>query len=213
MRYPLLLLLLLLSLTGCPKKKDPYPELVKVTFVVPARIEPGGDVVALGDTLWLDLDAPDSLLDLRSNTRYRVPGQELLLRSAIGFYKLTGPTQARQGYARGFAVVPDIGRLEQGSGTSVLFEPVYDAGRQRHRARVGMVPRERGVFALSLITLLPEPYGPERPLPFLAVPPGADGRRRAGTAGHSGQLLLRAQRWQRAFRLAAAAQPGVLHAA
>ncbi|WP_073281619.1 hypothetical protein [Hymenobacter psychrotolerans] len=59
---------------------------MRVAFVVPARIEPGGDVLALGDTLWLDLDASDS----------------------------------------------------------VLFEPVYDAGRQRHRARVGMVAREWG---------------------------------------------------------------------
>ncbi len=169
------LFLLLLTLTACPKQEE-YPELVELTFVLPARIVPGGDTTALGDTLWIELNTPDSLLDLRSNRRYRIAGEEVMLRSSVGFYKLLGPTQAPAGYARGFTVVPDVGRIQQGSGTSVRFEPVY-ANRQ-HRARLGIVPRERGVFALSIITSLPEPYGPEQPLPFLTLPLGADGRAR-----------------------------------
>ena len=90
-------LLGLLLLSAC--KRDPLPDLVHFAFVIPVSISPGADTVARGDTLWLTANFSDSLLDLRSNQRYRLRAQDIPLISSVGFNQLMGAGQFSRGAA------------------------------------------------------------------------------------------------------------------
>lgn len=160
----------LCGLLACEREK--VPELVHFAFVVPVRIEPGAATVARGDTLWLSVNFSDSLLDLRSNQRYRARQQDLKLDAAVGFRKLLGPTQSLGSNAQDFVVVNRLGQLLPGGATFRRWEPVYDG--HRYRARIGIIPQKTGVYALTLLSALDTPD----PLPFLTVSPGADGEAR-----------------------------------
>ncbi len=167
-------LLGLLLLSAC--KRDPLPDLVHFAFVIPVSISPGADTVARGDTLWLTANFSDSLLDLRSNQRYRLRAQDIPLISSVGFNQLMGAGQFSRGAAPSFAVVNQVGQLRPGGPTFRRFEPVYDG--QYYRARIGIIPQVSGIYALSLLSTLQDPFGPNRPLPFLQVSPDADGNPR-----------------------------------
>ncbi|HEX8350991.1 MAG TPA: hypothetical protein VF598_13590 [Hymenobacter sp.] len=133
MAYKQLSLLLgwLLCLPAC--KPEPVPELVHFAFVIPMSITPGADTVARGDTLWLTADFSDSLLNLRSNKRYRIQKQDLELFAFVGFRRLSGPDQYPGSNAQDFTVLNQVGQLQPGGPTFRRFEPVYDTYRSNIR--------------------------------------------------------------------------------
>lgn len=173
-RFFFLLLTLLAALSAC--EEEELPEIVKFTFVAPVSISPGRDTVSRGDTLWVTVDFSDSLYDLRSKRRYRLPQPDITLTTSLGFHRLLGPTQFSAGFAPGFTVVNKMGELLPGGPTFRRFALLYDG--QRYRARIGVIPQVAGVFALSFLSTLDDPFGPERPLPFLKLSPNPDGRER-----------------------------------
>ena len=172
--YSLCALLGLVLLTAC--ERAPLPERVHFAFLIPLSISPGADTVARGDTLWLTANFSDSLLDLRSHQRYRLPPQDIPLLSSVGFLHLMGAGQFYEGAAAHFRVVNRVGQLRPGGGTFSRFEPVHDG--QHYRARIGIIPQRAGVYGLSFITNLASPFGPDRPLPFLRLPPDGNGNPR-----------------------------------
>lgn len=154
-------------------KPEPRPNWVHFAFVIPVDIAPSTESVLLGDTLWLTANFSDSLLDLRSQKRYRLRKEEVELTSYIYFQRLLGAGQAPTGFAQGFKVVNQIGKLGEPTTSFRSFEPSYDGNH--YRARMGIIPQSKGAFSLSFLTNLKKPLGPKEPFPVLSVPPDANG--------------------------------------
>lgn len=154
-------------------KPEPRPNSVNFAFVIPVEITPSADTLALGDTLWLTANFSDSLLDLRSQRRYRLRREDIELSSFLFFQRLPGAGQFPVGFAHGFTVVNQVGKLGEPSSSFRTFEPTYDGNH--YHLRVGIVPQQRGVFAIGFLTQLKKPFGPFQPLPFIAVPLDGEG--------------------------------------
>ena len=180
----LLFALLLLPLAGCPSKEE-YPVRVPVGFLLEATITPSARTVRRGDTLWLSVNCSDSLLDKNSGRRYRVRPQDLALNSATFFKELLGVGQLPAGIARTFRLVERVGQASiDGSTTGGLY-PVYDGAR--YRARIGLIPTRASVTSIALRVT---PNGPAREaigqlLPFIVLPPDAQGRKQQAVLDES----------------------------
>ena len=167
-------LCMLLSLAQCGDKEK-GPVAVPVGFLPEATITPTTRTIQRGDTLWLEMNCSDSLLDKNSGRRFRVRPQDFALRSAVLFRKLLGVGQEATGTAPTFRLVEQIGRAAVQGSLSASFGPVYDGSR--YRARIGLIPTQPGVAAISLLFVPAEgTRALGRFLPFISLPPDADGR-------------------------------------
>ncbi len=177
---------LLLSFLGCEKPKGPVA--VPIGFLPTATITPSARTMQRGDTLWLEMNCSDSLLDRHSGRRFRVRPQDVALRSAILFRRLVGVGQEPTSIAPSFRVVEKIGRAAVKGSISASFEPVYDG--TRYRARIGLIPTQTGVTAISLIMVPVEgTRGLGRFIPFVALPPDTDGREQKAVLDESFYVL------------------------
>ncbi len=165
---------LLLSLAQCGEKPK-GPVAVPVGFLPEVTLTPSARTMRRGDTLWLEMNSSDSLLDHHSGRRFRVRPQDVALRSAILFKKLVGVGQEPTGIAPTFRVVEKVGRAAVSGSFTGSFEPIYDG--TRYRARIGLVPTQAGVTAISMLMVPVEGrQALGRFLPFIALPPDAEGR-------------------------------------
>lgn len=163
---------LLLLLTGC--KDKPYPELVLMTFLPSVTITPSSRTMHRGDTLWLEANFSDSLLDLHSGHRYRVRPQDVSLHSALFYKELPGIGKEPVGIASTFRLVQKVGRASIAGSFSGSFEPVYDG--HYYRAKIGLIPTKACVTTIAM--LMTSAYDNDRQplLPFIQLPPDAQGR-------------------------------------
>lgn len=167
-------LCLLLSLAQCgPKEKGHVA--VPVGFLPEATLTPTARTMRRGDTLWLEMNCSDSLLDRHSGRRFRVRPQDVALRSFIAFKRLTGVGQEPVPIAPSFRLVERIGRSSPTGSLSASFEPVYDGAR--YRACIGLIPTQVGVTSIALLMVPVESTRAlGRFLPFIALPLSAEGR-------------------------------------
>lgn len=164
---------LLLAFVGC---KEDYPVNADISFVVPVTITPSRRTMQRGDTLWLEGNFSDSLLDQNSGHRYRVRPQDLKFRSSIIHAELLGVDKEPVGIAPTFRFVDKIGRSQVQGSLSSSFEPVYDGNR--YRVRIGLIPTKACITTVAVLLSPPEGLrGEGQLLPFIALPLNAEGRR------------------------------------
>lgn len=159
-------------LVGCER---PDPVVLPLLLVAPATLTPTAATVRVGDTLWVETNYSDSLLDLNSNRRYRIRPQDMVLGTAFAATFLHGNGQLDTGAASTLQVVPRTGKAWGGGSFTGRFEPGYDG--HFYHAKFGLAPTQQGILAISLMLVLPggvQAYGTF--LPFLEFPPDAQGR-------------------------------------
>lgn len=172
--HSLLGLGLLSSLTQCGKKES-YPTIVPIGFMLPVSIMPINSTMHLGDTLWLKADFSDSLLDRNSGRRFRVRPQDAAFNYAMLYKRLTGIGQQPVGIASTFRLVEKVGKASINGTSTGSFEPVYD-GNYYH-ARIGLIPTQTGVTAISmLITPTGGASAIGNAIPFITLPPDSKGQ-------------------------------------
>ncbi|TDN37623.1 hypothetical protein A8B98_03620 [Hymenobacter sp. UV11] len=129
----------------------------------------------VGDTLWLETNFSDSLLDLNSGKRYRIQPQDMSLETVFAIHELHGLGQKTTGLASTFRIVERIGQAAAGGEYTGLFTTIYDG--HSYRAKFGLIPTKRGFTSISLLLLPPGgAKGFGRFIPFLTFPPDAQGR-------------------------------------
>lgn len=180
----LLGLSLLLALAKCGPKEE-GPVRVPVGFLLEATLTPSARTMRRGDTLWLEVNCSDSLRDKNSGRRYRVQPQDLALNSGVLYKQLLGVGQEPAGIARSFRLVERVGRAAITGSTTGSLTLVHDG--TRYRARIGLIPTQAGVTSIALRV---SPDGPARealgqPLPFITLPPDAQGRKQQAVLDNS----------------------------
>jgi hypothetical protein len=162
---------LLFALSSCGKK-EPYPELVSVGFLPSATITPSSRTIHRGDTLWVEADFSDSLLDYHSGKRYRVRPQDLKLNSFLVYRELLGVGQVPAGIAPTFRLVEKVGHASIDGAFTGSFDLVYDGSY--YRAKIGLIPTKSCITSLILSIV---PAGErDQLLPFIQPPSDAQGR-------------------------------------
>ena len=208
MTYSLTFCWLLLGLgcsaASCEKNAPERVEAVRISFEVPLAIAPARAAYAPGDTLWLSADFSDSVQVFNGPGRHRLPPAQFDFKTVVSFQEFVAParTLAEQpGAGNAFAVVSRVGALGPPGRESAPLDFAHANGR--YRARVGLIPRRRGVFGVSFVSGSAG-VGVTRPpvdLSFLALPPAADGTRQVAqlesvlypvNGGQTNLALLRA---------------------
>ena len=162
-----------ISLTGCKPKQASV--VVPLVLLAPMTMHPASATMQRGDTLWLEANFSDSLLDLNSGHRYRVRPQDMQFNTYISLVKLQGIGQVPTGAAGTFQVVNRIGELFIGGGTTGVFYLDYDG--QAYRGKFGLIPTQPGVMSISLLlTPLDRTSSLGSFIPFIHLPPDSQGR-------------------------------------
>jgi len=165
---------LLLALGGCGPKET-YPVLVQVGFLPTATLTPSSRTMHRGDTLWLEANFSDSLLDYHSGHRYRVRPQDLKFLSGIACEELLGIGQQPVGIAPTFRLVEKVGQAAVQGATNMSFEPVYDG--HYYRAKIGLIPTKACITSLYLLIIPARNRLADVPLlSFIQLPRDAQGR-------------------------------------
>ncbi len=165
---------LLLALGGCGPK-EAYPELVPVGFLPAVTLTPSSRTMHRGDTLWLEANFSDSLLDYHSGHRYRVRPQDLPLSSFLLYRELLGIGQEPVGIAPTFRLVEKVGHASIDGAFTGSFEPVYDG--HYYRAKIGLIPTKACITSINLLIAPAKKRLEDVPLlSFIQLPRDAQGR-------------------------------------
>ena len=94
--------------------------------------------------------------------------------------ELQGIGQTATGSASTFRVVEQVGQLAIGGVTTGVFALDYDG--HFYKGKFGLIPTQPGVMSISLL-LSPDggPKGFGRYIPFIQLPPNADGQEQKAT--------------------------------
>lgn len=161
------------ALTSC--EKQVYPQHVPIGFLLPVTMTPSSRTMQRGDTLWLEANFSDSLLDKNSGRRYRVRPQDLQLNSAIFYRELLGVGSEPNGIAPTFRLVEKIGTASIDGAHTGSLNLLYDG--QHYQARIGLIPTKAGVTSLTMRIRPTRKVTQEGGfLPFISLPRTAEGQ-------------------------------------
>ncbi len=166
---------LLLALGGCGPKET-YHVLVPVGFLPAVTLTPSSRTMHRGDTLWLEANFSDSLLDYRSGNRYRVRPQDLPLSSFFVCSELLGIGQESVGIAPTFRLVEKVGHASIDGAFTGSIEPIYDG--HYYRAKIGLIPTKACITSIVL-RMVPAKNARLENVPllsFIQLPRDAQGR-------------------------------------
>ncbi|HMP31828.1 MAG: hypothetical protein KF725_10560 [Cyclobacteriaceae bacterium] len=134
-----LLLLLLLS-AKCNEEKD--PEFVFMTFEIPITINPTGETLTLGDTLWINGQFSDTLLDIHSGKYFKLKNFDF--KSKICISRINNNqlyTSQQQPAFNEFSYYGDVYQ------TSSICGPVtFNYSNGQYFYKVALIPKNTGVF-------------------------------------------------------------------
>lgn len=122
------------------------------SFAITNRVYPDKDSIQVGDTIWVELDAPVKLLDQESNTEVDYSGAANL-GSAIGFLKLEkgnaqvgNVTEAAHSF-KTHLVTGEVVPNEKFK--AVVKEFLFKETNGRYRFKAGFIALEKGDFSIS----------------------------------------------------------------
>lgn len=147
----LLLLHLFTSYGSCAKKNCVDAQF---GFAITNKIYPDNDSIQVGDTIWVEVDVPVKLSDLRTNKEVDYSGA-MNLGTAVQFLKL-GKGNAQAGNATeaavAFKTVLVLGDVVDNSGTPFskkVKEFLFKEINGRYRFKVGFIALEMGDFVIG----------------------------------------------------------------
>jgi hypothetical protein len=148
----LTLLLLILSSARCDDEKPFASQLL--TFILPATILPSDSIALVGDTLWITADVPDSLLELNTGKKYRLPNYDfgqtsIVIRKLIDNKLGLGDQGSAANY---FDFIDEDNQITFPGETFVDIKFIYDKIRQSYQLRIGIIPTETGVFCIYFLS-------------------------------------------------------------
>jgi len=143
----LALIIFLLQASSCDKEEK---EFVDVWPRMPVNISPPQELISIGDTLWLNIDFPDTVEDYLTKKFYKVENYDFF--TSIMLLKLIGPTINRADQpaaASNFSFYQKIGSLINIG--SLGGDLKFDYSGSRYKNKIGLVPKQSGVFSLIML--------------------------------------------------------------
>jgi hypothetical protein len=125
-----------------------------ITFIIPASIEPTDSIVTVGDTLWIMVNASDSLYDYHTNKKYKVPnfnfGQtSIVVRKLVDKSKDLSDQVSAVSH---FETISKIGEVGLVSETFVDFKFHYHSALKQYELRLGFVSKIAGIYCIALLS-------------------------------------------------------------
>ena len=146
-------LLFILCAARCDEK--PFASQL-LTFILPITIQPSDSLVFIGDTLWIEADVSDSLTEFNTNKKYSLPNFDFgqTDKTSIGIKKLVNnqlglPDQVSA--TSDFDLIEEIGEIVFPGETFIDFNYKYDILNKKYSLRIGIIPKNKGIFCINLL--------------------------------------------------------------
>jgi hypothetical protein len=124
-----------------------------ITFIIPASIEPADSIVTVGDTLWIMVNASDSLYDYHTNKKYKVPnfnfGQTSVVFRELVNNKLNLGEQLSA--AQHFNFIDFDNQIAFPGETFVDIKFKYNKTSERYELHIGIIPKKVGIYCLRFL--------------------------------------------------------------
>ena len=144
----LALIVFLLQAASCDKEEE--KEFVEVWPRMPVNISPPGETIGLGDTLWVNIDLPDTVEDYLTKKYYKAIDYDFF--TSLMLLRLIGPTVDRgdqPAAASSFTFHARVGQVYDISSLSGKLK--FDYSNSKYKAHVGLVAKQKGVFSLIML--------------------------------------------------------------
>ena len=141
MRYTMFCLTLLVSSLACRKQEC----LKKFEFHFPATITQG-DTFNIGDTLWMEMDLPNQLIDHQTGELVDLSNFDLYF--SFGLNKLD--TNYANNVVNDFNLIERVGSINQEMQGRFLITNVHFKSITEKKLSIGMIPKKKGVYMMSL---------------------------------------------------------------
>ncbi len=144
----LALIVFLLQAASCDKEEE--KEFVEVLPRMPVNISPPGETIGLGDTLWVNIDLPDTVEDYLTKKYYKAIDYDFF--TSLMLLRLIGPTVDRgdqPAAASSFTFHARVGQVYDISSLSGKLK--FDYSNSKYKAHVGLVAKQKGVFSLIML--------------------------------------------------------------
>ncbi len=175
----LALIIFLFQAASCEKEET---EFVEVWPRMPISISPAVEAINLGDTLWVDINFPDTVEDYLTKKYYKIVNYEF--HTSLMFLRLIGSTVDRgdQPAAAGnFNFYSKIGQVYDIGSLSGKIKFSYSDSR--YKFKVGLLAKQKGVFSLIML-----PRVTDHPLTGV-VDPIKDGKDRSYYITHISYII------------------------
>lgn len=130
---------------GCHKRKD---QTVEFKFQIPLSITPVKDLINVGDTLTLKANFPDSVLEVNSGKRYKLP--DFNFRTRIAFMQLSDTAlflSQQPGSSSSFRILNEIGGVVDVGETFGSLQ--FNYANNFYQLRTKIVAQKKGVYTIN----------------------------------------------------------------
>lgn len=134
--------------SSCQKEK-PF-EVVELWMMIPLNIKPIKDTVSVGDTLTLEANFPDSLLEYNSGKYYKF--ENFNFRTRAIFHTFLSNSQSlflsqQPGAGGAFTIVTDSAGLK--NVTETFGDLTFSYSNGRYTTKSLIIPKHKGVFSIG----------------------------------------------------------------
>ncbi|RPD47245.1 hypothetical protein [Paracnuella aquatica] len=117
-------------------------------FELPINVAPKEETLSTGDTLWFDISASSTLVDI-STGRIVDWSNASNLTSLMYFHKLSNANEFSIDAAVKFDLLPKKGTVVAYMNSSDAREIKFDEVDGRYKLLIGIVPKEKGTFRIA----------------------------------------------------------------
>jgi len=158
---------------GCDKDKLVVP--ANFILLAAMTITPDKAEMRVGDTLWLDTNYSDSLVEYFTRKKYRIRPQNVPFRTGFAIYQLPGIGLEAVPVANTVNAVAKRGRISVGGTATGEFFLDYDGSH--YRGRFGFIPSRPGITTFRFLLRQNTGSRDAVPLDFIQLPPDSQGQR------------------------------------
>jgi len=118
-----------------------------INFLYPVSITPNTDTINVGDTLWIEVNLPDSIYDNTNSRKFYLPSFDF--QSYMSVRKLVDNTanwSFQLNSSNNFNTKNNIGSIYKTTSSSIDFQPVYQNNHYVFKGAI--IPKDNGVYCL-----------------------------------------------------------------
>lgn len=119
------------------------------SFQMTASAVPDEDSIRIGDTIWIEVNEPVTLQDLKTYNNVNYAGA-VNLGTYIGFQEIIGSVPQITNVAKDFDVKVNVGLIVTSSNPELFKEYLFTERDGKFCFKVGIVPRRSGTFRINL---------------------------------------------------------------
>ena len=123
-----------------------------INFLYPVSITPNTDTINVGDTLWIEVNLPDSIYDNTNSRKFYLPSFNF--QSYMSVRKLVDNTanwSFQLNSSNNFNTKNNIGSIYKTTSSSIDFQPVYQNNHYVFKGAI--IPKDTGVYCLVFTNL------------------------------------------------------------